>query len=116
MVPRRSVIRAVFARHEAADLSRAADPGLPMDSCDVIGHTPPMRSLLVFGLLFALAACSGDPRSFGITGPGPPQAVAQPDPAQTGGTSSAPGVPTSGTYYGPTNAPVTGSSGFWGYN
>jgi hypothetical protein len=29
-----------------------------------------MRAILVLGLLIVLAACSGDPKSFGITGPG----------------------------------------------
>jgi hypothetical protein len=29
-----------------------------------------MRAILALGLLIALAACSGDPKSFGITGPG----------------------------------------------
>jgi hypothetical protein len=29
-----------------------------------------MRAVLALGLLIALAACSGDPKSFGITGPG----------------------------------------------
>jgi hypothetical protein len=87
-----------------------------MDSDGVIGHTLPMRSLLVLGLLLVLAACSGDPRSFGITGPGAP-AVPKPDATQTrDDTNGMPGVPTTGTYYGPTTGPVTGSSGFWGYN
>jgi hypothetical protein len=74
-----------------------------------------MRAL--FGLigLFALAACSGDPRSLGITGPGTPTAPADSAPAGLDSTP-APGAPTSGTYYGPTNRPVTGGSGFWGYN
>ena len=62
----------------------------------------------------ALSACAGDPRSYGITGPGAgPAPAAAPmgmDPDQV------PGVPPYGTFYGPTNAPVTGSSGFWGYN
>jgi hypothetical protein len=34
------------------------------------------RSILALGLLIVLAACSGDPKSYGITGPG-----AQPVPA-----------------------------------
>jgi hypothetical protein len=29
-----------------------------------------MRAVLALGLLIALAVCSGDPKSFGITGPG----------------------------------------------
>jgi hypothetical protein len=87
-----------------------------MDSRGMISHTPPMRSLPLLGLLLVLAACSGDPRTFGITGPGGP-ALPKPDAAQTrDDTNSMPGVPTTGTYYGPTNGPVTGSSGFWGYN
>jgi hypothetical protein len=74
-----------------------------------------MRSLVVLGLFLVLAACSGDPRSFGITGPGPQAAPAVAAPTDSD-TNAAPGVPTSGSYYGPTNGPVTGSSGFWGYN
>jgi len=35
-----------------------------------------MRAILALGLLIVLTACSGDPKSFGITGPG-----AQPTPA-----------------------------------
>jgi hypothetical protein len=35
-----------------------------------------MRSILALGFLIVLAACSGDPKSYGITGPG-----AQPAPA-----------------------------------
>jgi hypothetical protein len=80
----------------------------------VVSHTWPMHSLVALSVLFVLAACSGDPRSYGITGPGT-QAVTKPEPARTG-DSAMPGVPTTGTYYGPTTAPVTGSSGFWGYN
>jgi hypothetical protein len=29
-----------------------------------------MRAILALGLLIVLAACSSDPKSFGITGPG----------------------------------------------
>jgi hypothetical protein len=29
-----------------------------------------MRAILALGLLIVLAACSGDPKSYGITGPG----------------------------------------------
>jgi hypothetical protein len=39
-----------------------------------------MRAILALGLLIVLAACSGDPKSFGITGPGnqpTPAAVAK---------------------------------------
>jgi hypothetical protein len=89
-----------------------------MDSCRAFGHTRRMRVALAFGLLLAVAVagCSGDPRSFGITGPGV-QAVVPPAAAATGAdTSPTPGAPTSGTYYGPSNGPITGGSGFWGYN
>jgi hypothetical protein len=61
-----------------------------------------------------LAACSSDPRSFGITGPGV-HTVAEPQ-ADPGNGYSA-GVPQSGTTYGPTyGGPSGGSTGFWGYN
>jgi hypothetical protein len=87
-----------------------------MDSHRAFGHTRLMRVALAFGLVLVLAACSGDPRSFGITGPGV-QTVTQPDAAPTGAdTSPTPGAPTSGSYYGPSNGPITGGSGFWGYN
>jgi hypothetical protein len=74
-----------------------------------------MRALIALGLLTVLAACSGDPRDYGITGPGPPPAKVvhhedEPD------TSPTPGVTTTGTSYGPSTGPVTGTSGFWGYN
>ena len=72
-----------------------------------------MRALLGFCLLACLAACSGDPKSFGITGPGL-QPVPQPE-VDTGNNVT-PGVPQSGTFYGPTNGAVTGQSGYWGYN
>jgi hypothetical protein len=74
-----------------------------------------MRSVAVFGLVLLVAACSGDPRSYGITGPG-----TQPAPVAPSGpvpdTAPIPGVSTTGSSFGPTNAPSTGSSGFWGYN
>jgi hypothetical protein len=74
-----------------------------------------MRTLLTIVLLMTLAACSGDPRSYGITGPGtqpmpPAPSVDTPD------TSTAPGMSTTGTNYGPGTRPTTGASGFWGYN
>ena len=74
-----------------------------------------MRALLALLCLMLLAGCSGDPRSFGITGPGtqPPPAVAPMDEPDTGPT---PGVSTSGTSYGPSNRPTSGGSGFFGYN
>ncbi len=88
----------------------------PLDSPGALRHIGRMRALWVVGSFLALTACSGDPRSYGITGPGsqpPPAAM----PGPTGDdTSAIPGVPTSGSYYGPSNGPMTGGSGFWGYN
>ena len=78
-----------------------------------------MRMLLVFCLSGLLAACSGDPRSYGITGPGT-QPIAGPPPVGTPldapESAPAPGVTTSGPFYGPTNGPSNGGSAFWGYN
>ena len=70
-------------------------------------QTAAMCKVLALGFLMFLAACSGDPRSFGITGPGggpPPVAppIASPD------TPAAPGVSTTGPTYGPSTAPSTG--------
>ena len=74
-----------------------------------------MRTIFALGLLFALAACSGDPRAYGITGPGIQPAPAAP-PVDTPDTATAPGMSTSGTSYGPNIKPTIGASGFWGYN
>ncbi len=75
-----------------------------------------MRAVLAIFLLIGLTACSGDPRSYGITGPGAqppaaPSAEIAPEEA-----SPVPGVSNSGTSYGPATQPTTGGSGFWGYN
>ena len=72
-----------------------------------------IRGLVVLSLVAALCGCSGDPRSFGITGPNPQHSIAPP--AEEGPAFTAPGVTTSGSY-GPTNGPSGGSSGYWGYN
>jgi hypothetical protein len=69
-----------------------------------------MRTMLLL-LLLSLAACSGDPRAYGITGARP----AKPPPAP-GEESSIGGAPDTGTVYGPTNGPTTGGGQFWGYN
>lgn len=63
-------------------------------------------------VLFGLAACSGNPGAYGITGPNAP---VQPE-APTDATLTAPGLPDNGTMYGPTVAPTTGQSRYWGYN
>jgi hypothetical protein len=80
-----------------------------------IGKESVMRTVSALGLLTLLAACSGTPASYGITGPGtqpPPAAVTVPSPD----TSPTPGMSTTGTSYGHSSEPSTGSSGFWGYN
>jgi hypothetical protein len=80
--------------------------------------TPAMRSIFALGLLLFLAACSGDPGSYGITGPGAPPEPVTPSPDTTPDTAPTPGVTTTGPTYGPsgTSGPSTGNSGFWGYN
>lgn len=73
-----------------------------------------MRLVAGLGFLLLLAACSGDPRSWGITGP-----AAQPAPVAASAGAEAtptPGVSTSGTSFGPSSGATTGESGFWGYN
>ncbi len=75
-----------------------------------------MRALAILCVLACgtVAACSGDPGSLGITGPGVhPVAPPEADP----GNGYTAGVPQSGTIYGPTyGVPSHGSTGFWGYN
>jgi hypothetical protein len=73
-----------------------------------------MRWVFGVGFLFLLTACSGDPGSYGITGPGvSPAAVTAPAGIEATPT---PGAPTSGTSFGPSSGATTGASGFWGYN
>jgi hypothetical protein len=74
-----------------------------------------MRAVLVLGVLILLAACAGDPRSYGITGPGPVPAPVAPAAIEPD-TAPRPGITTTGPTYGPTNGPSNGNSGFWGYN
>jgi hypothetical protein len=74
-----------------------------------------MRMVLALGLLSLLAACSGDPRSFGITGPGSGPAPVAPA-TDSADTAPKPGVSTTGPTYGPSIGPSGGNSGFWGYN
>jgi len=71
-------------------------------------------SVLLVGLL-GLAACSGDPKALGITGPGPQPAPTPPSADIDSGTGS-PGVSTSGSFYGPSVGPIKSNSGFYGYN
>jgi hypothetical protein len=73
-----------------------------------------MRLVAGLGLLFLLTACSGDPRSYGITGPGAePAPIVAPAGAEA---TPVPGVATTGTPYGPSSGATTGISGFFGYN
>jgi hypothetical protein len=72
-------------------------------------------------LLLVLTACSATPQALGITGPG---TAAPPTPTTNLNSPTAnlespdaiPGVPAPSATYGPNNTPVTGGSGFWGYN
>lgn len=76
-----------------------------------------MRWIFLLAFPLSVAACSGGPQTWGITGPGGrpgPSAPASPEDAR--GTNAVPGVSTTGTFYGPNNGPVTNSSGFYGYN
>jgi hypothetical protein len=85
----------------------------PMDRCFDVRQGSPMRFVGLAFMLF-LASCSGDPRSYGITGPGTqPAPVTAPAGAEA---TPSPGVSTSGTSFGPSSSPTTGTSGFWGYN
>jgi len=82
-----------------------------MDTAKAGRQYVPMRLALVL-LPLCLAACSGDPSAYGITGPGaPPKPPAQPDDA----TLTQPGLPSSGSAYGPSVNPSTGYGRFWGY-
>jgi hypothetical protein len=74
-----------------------------------------MRNALALAVLSFLAACSGDPAMYGITGPGTQPAALTPT---AGGPDPIPdpGIPSPSTFYGPTTRPTTGDSGFWGYN
>jgi hypothetical protein len=70
---------------------------------------------IVLGLLVLLSACSGDPKSWGITGPGgASQPAASNDPVPEATTP--PGMSTTGSTYGPTGGASSGTSGYWGYN
>jgi hypothetical protein len=87
----------------------------PIDTMAEPAQSAVMRTVLALGFLTLLVACSGDPRSFGITGPGAEPAPAAPATASPD-TAPMPGVATTGPTYGPSTAPSTGNSGFWGYN
>ena len=73
-----------------------------------------MRWYTALLILVPLAACSGGPGAYGITGPGvqplPPVAESMQD--------ATPATHGASYFVAPGTAPVpaTGSSGFWGYN
>ena len=91
-----------------------------MDTVLLRPQNAAMRTVFAFGLLLCLAACSGDPRSYGITGPGTNTHTDAPSMPGTdpvaGDNDTAPGVSTSGSSYGPTNGPIRGRTGYYGYN
>jgi hypothetical protein len=82
-----------------------------MDSGAAARHYRRMRMVLTL-LLLALAACSGNPSAYGITGPARPSGPQPTDDA----VISAPGIPDGSTVVGPSMTPSTGSGRFWGYN
>jgi len=87
-----------------------------VDSLLAAGHISVMKAFVILALILPVVACSGDPRSYGITGPGPQAAPASMRAPTGDDTGAVPGVPTSGSYYGPSRGPIAGGSGFWGYN
>jgi uncharacterized lipoprotein YajG len=74
-----------------------------------------MRIPVLLIASLGLAACSADPKSLGITGPGPQIVPAPPSADMDSGTGT-PGVSTTGSYYGPSVGPIKSNSGFYGYN
>jgi hypothetical protein len=82
-----------------------------VDNPDGRRQYPAMRHGLIL-LLIGLAACSGDPRDYGITGPAAPPPMPVENPADLGGS----GLPDATTTYGPSSAPSTGRGRFWNYN
>jgi len=70
-----------------------------------------MRASAALVLMLGLSACSGDPASYGITGPG-----MQPVPGPSGTTVDAPAIPNTGSTYGPSVVPSTGNGNYWNYN
>ena len=88
-----------------------------MDTDRRVGHNAAMRSMVAIGFLLIVAGCSGGPGAYGITGPGQQPLPAGPAlPGTVPDTYTPPGVSTTGTFYGPTNGPTAGSSGYYGYN
>ena len=90
---------------------RATGHGPDMDRRAGARHHRPMRHILLT-LPLLLVACGGDPASYGITGTAPP--LPPPDAGEI--SNGIPGAPVTGTSYGPTIGPSTGTGRFWGYN
>jgi hypothetical protein len=64
-------------------------------------------------LLFGLAACTGNPRALGITGPGLPQPAEAAEPVAP---ETVPEPTYGGGRYAPGMVPDAGSGRYWGYN
>jgi len=75
-----------------------------------------MRAVFAFSVMMLLAACSGDPRTYGITGPGQQSLAPVAAPVDPDASTPTPGVPTAGSYYGSSIGPIRSNSGFFGYN
>ncbi|HTW69508.1 MAG TPA: hypothetical protein VME47_06450 [Acetobacteraceae bacterium] len=79
-----------------------------------------MRFFRLALMLLPLAGCAATPQSLGITGPqGTTNKAARAPAAEPSPASDPldnPDLLQSGTRYGPSYAPSSGSSGYWGYN
>jgi hypothetical protein len=69
--------------------------------------------LLIVGL--GMAGCSGSPESYGITGPGASPVTVTP-PSSDDSTVGVPGLPDTGTGYGPSIGPMPQSGRYFNYN
>jgi hypothetical protein len=87
----------------------------PVDIRPANPQSAEMRTSVLIIVLFGLAACSGDPKAMGITGPGPQAAPVAPSLDEDGG-NPIPGVSTTGSQYAPSIGPIKGNTGFYGYN
>jgi hypothetical protein len=80
------------------------DKTLSPDHCSV------MRPIPVLLIVLGLSACSGGPRSLGITGPGPQGPPLSAPPAGMGDLTDY------GVIYEPAIGETNGGGRFWGYN
>ncbi len=76
-----------------------------------------LSRMALLAVLLALAACAGDPRSLGITGPGKAPASATVDTPGAGlpGTDM-PDPLQSGSRFAPSVVPTTSGGRYWGYD